>query len=207
MSPWPFGDLKPLHYGVLLIDPPWRQAMRTPNGYAKSPEAHYACMSLAEIAALPVDQLAAPDCFIVLWSLWNLVAPGDATGVLRAWRFVPKSGGAWFKKTSGGKDAFGTGYGFRGSCEPFLTGAIGSPIGSFADPKIRSRSERNGLFADVEEGGLVDVRLDHSRKPESMAAALERMFPDVPKAELFARRRRAGWDVWGDQVDLFEAAS
>lgn len=200
---WLFGDLKPLHYGVILIDPPWKQVMYGEGGYGKSPEQHYACASLDKIMALPVDQLAAPNCFLVMWTLWNMVAPGHASDVLRAWRFTPKSGGAWFKKTVNGKDAFGNGYGFRGSCEPYLTAVIGSPIGSFANPKIASRSERNGIIADITEGGLVDARREHSRKSEFMTEALERMFPDVPKAELFARRRRAGWDVWGNEIEKF----
>jgi N6-adenosine-specific RNA methylase IME4 len=30
---------------------------------------------------------------------------------------------------------------------------------------------------------------------------IERMFPTVPKLEMFARGARAGWDVWAAEVD------
>ena len=41
--------------------------------------------------------------------------------------------------------------------------------------------------------------LEHSRKPDQMHEDLERLF-DGPYLELFARRTRPGWDVWGDEV-------
>lgn len=202
-GPWPFGDLKPFSYGLILVDPPWLQEMYSATtGTAKSPQAHYGCMSLADIKALPVGHLAAQDCYIVMWSLWNFVAPGYATDTLRSWGFTPKSGGSWHKVTKSGKAAFGTGYGFRGSCEPFLTGSIGKP-------KVMNRGQRNGFVTsvdaddDIELNALVGLLREHSRKPPEMAEALERMFPDVPKVELFARERRPGWDAWGDQTDHF----
>jgi hypothetical protein len=40
----------------------------------------------------------------------------------------------------------------------------------------------------------------HSRKPEAVQDALERLFPDGPRLELFARRPRFGWTVWGNEV-------
>lgn len=203
---WPFGTLRPLSYGLIYIDPPWLQEMYSEAGEKKAPQTHYDCMPLDEIKALPVGHLAGQDCFIVMWSMWNFVAPGYATDTLKAWGFQPKSGGAWFKLTKNDKQSFGTGYGFRGCSEPFLTGAIGKP-------KVRSRSERNGIItefdidADMALDAIITKLREHSRKPDEMREALERMFPNVPKCEIFARQRRAGWDVWGNQADKFEVAS
>ena len=67
---WPFGDLKPMGYGAILIDPPWRYAMRSAKGYAKSPEAHYDTMSDEDILALPVGDLAQRDCLLMMWAVW-----------------------------------------------------------------------------------------------------------------------------------------
>lgn len=58
---WPFGSLTPLKYGAIIADPPWSIAMYGAGGYGKSPEAHYATMSDDDIAALPVDRLAARE--------------------------------------------------------------------------------------------------------------------------------------------------
>ncbi len=42
--------------------------------------------------------------------------------------------------------------------------------------------------------------LRHSEKPAAFAADIERLYGDVPRIELFARKRRRGWDYWGDGV-------
>jgi N6-adenosine-specific RNA methylase IME4 len=39
----------------------------------------------------------------------------------------------------------------------------------------------------------------HSAKPEALQDLAERLSPG-PRLELFARRRRAGWTCWGDQL-------
>lgn len=200
---WPFGNLPPKSYGLIYIDPPWEQEFfGAETGIQKAPQRHYDCMPLDDIKALPVGGLAAADCFVVLWSMWNFVAPGLASDVLRAWGFAPKSGGAWFKLTAKDKVAFGTGYGFRGCCEPFLTASIGAP-------KAASKSERNGFttYINPPDGMAFNALLaklrEHSRKPDEMRAALERMFPHVRRAELFARAQSPGWDVWGNETEKF----
>jgi N6-adenosine-specific RNA methylase IME4 len=43
-------------------------------------------------------------------------------------------------------------------------------------------------------------RREHSRKPDEAYALIERMYPDLPKIELFARATRAGWAAWGNQA-------
>ena len=43
-------------------------------------------------------------------------------------------------------------------------------------------------------------RREHSIKPDAPYAAIERMYPDLPKIELFARARRPGWDAWGNEL-------
>jgi N6-adenosine-specific RNA methylase IME4 len=43
-------------------------------------------------------------------------------------------------------------------------------------------------------------RREHSRKPDEAADALERLFGPVSRIELFARRRRPGWEAWGNEL-------
>jgi N6-adenosine-specific RNA methylase IME4/ParB-like chromosome segregation protein Spo0J len=40
----------------------------------------------------------------------------------------------------------------------------------------------------------------HSEKPEVFCRLIEDYFPNLPKIELFARRRREGWRVWGAEA-------
>jgi len=187
MDDWPFGNLMPKSYTMIVVDPPWNFQTYSPKGWGKSAQRHYTCMTLDDIKALPVRQLAAPDSCLFLWATWPMLPQALETMV--AWGFIFKSGGVWHKRTSNGKTAFGTGYRVRSACEPFLLGFVGSPR--------NSRAERNLIEGAVRE---------HSRKPESAYAWAERYLPDVRRCELFARQKRAGWESWGDQNEHFSQA-
>jgi len=43
-------------------------------------------------------------------------------------------------------------------------------------------------------------RREHSRKPDEVYDLIERMYPVLPRIELFARQARPGWNVWGNEV-------
>lgn len=200
---WPFAGLRPLAYDVILADPPWAYAMRSDKGYEKSPEAHYSTMTLAAIKALPVSQLARGDCLLVMWSTWPHLL--QAMQTMDAWGFTFKTGGAWVKRTPTGKAAFGTGYIWRSSTEPYLLGTIGAPV-------LGSRSERNVIEADedvsFEDVSLIDaLRREHSRKPAEMRAMLERLVPTGFGVELFAREPWPGHSVWGNETEKFEGTA
>lgn len=124
-TPWPFGDLTPLRYRVIMADPAWMFALRSPKGEAKSPQAHYRCMPLADIQALPMLP--------------------QALATLNAWGFTFKSAGAWAKQSpTGASWAFGPGYIYRSAAEFWLLGTIGRPA-------QRSRSIRNLIVAPRRE--------------------------------------------------------
>ena len=197
---WPFAPLTPYKYGAIVADPAWAYAMRSDKGHEKSPEAHYETMPLDAIKALPVRDLAAPDCLLVLWSTWPHLA--QAIEVMATWGFTFKTGGAWIKRTATGKTAFGTGYLLRSASEPFLIGTIGSP-------KIRSRSQRNVIETIEDFPSLVDaVRREHSRKPAEMRDIVaERLLPDQFACELFAREPWPGHEVWGNETRLFDGGA
>lgn len=189
MPTWPFGDLRPLHYGAIYADPAWLFKLRSKKGEAKSPQAHYRCMPLKEIQALPVGHLAAPDCLLVMWATFPMLP--QAIETLQLWGFQYKTGGSWAKRSRTGKKwAFGPGYIVRSASEVWLIGTIGSP-------RIKSKSIRNLL---------VDPIREHSRKPESGWQMVEKL-ADGPYCELFGRGQRPGWDVWGNETEKFTAAA
>lgn len=187
-KPWLFDPLSPLKYGVILADPPWDYENWSKAGEGKNAKAHYDCMPLEEIKAMPVGHLATDRCVLFLWATFPMLP--QALQVMDAWGFRYVTGGAWHKKTVNGKDAFGTGYVLRSAAELFLIGATGKPA-------YRSKSERNLIEAGTR---------GHSRKPEETFAMIDRLWPDTFKVELFARQRRDGWDSWGEHVDLFPRA-
>lgn len=186
---WPFGDLRMFGYGALIADPPWYFRNYSVKGEEKNPVAHYDCHDLPAIAALPVGQLAAPDCALFMWATAPMLP--EALQLMAAWGFTFKSAGAWAKRSStGDKWAFGTGYCFRSAAEFFLLGTIGKPA-------VLSRSIRNLIVEPVRE---------HSRKPDNLHSIAEALYAG-PYAELFGREQRPGWDVWGDQSSKFTGAA
>lgn len=181
-----FGRERPPEgYSLIMADPAWHFKTRSKKGDAKSPQAKYRTMTLEEIKAMPVADLAAKDCHLWLWCA-NPNIP-EALEVMAAWGFTYSTGGHWAKITKNGKLAFGTGYVFRGAGEPYLIGKRGNPK--------NTRSTRSVIFGQVRE---------HSRKPDEVYAEAERWMPNATRMDLFSRQRREGWHCWGDQADLFE---
>lgn len=182
---WPWGDLAPSGYDLIMADPPWRFALYSERGEEKSAQAQYATMTLDEIAALPVAELAARDCVLWLWATAPMI--DQQIALCGRWGFAFKTCGTWVKTTASGKLAFGTGYVLRNCHEPFLIATRGAPR--------TSRSIRSAFLAEARE---------HSRKPDMAFAMAERMLPGARRVELFSRQRRSGWDSWGNETEKFQ---
>jgi N6-adenosine-specific RNA methylase IME4 len=176
----PVGEKR---WPVILVDPPWDFEVYAPDKQISHPAYHYPPMSIDEIKALPVAKLAFDDCVLFLWTTQpqNFVAKE----VLDAWGFEYKSGLVWDKEIPG------LGYWARGQHELLL-------IATRGDPPLPATE-------NVPASVIRERRREHSRKPEASYALIERMFPDLPKLELFARQIRPGWKRWGNEVDKFTA--
>ncbi|WP_245273350.1 MT-A70 family methyltransferase [Phyllobacterium sp. UNC302MFCol5.2] len=171
---------------VIYADPPWPFEVYSGKGKQRSADRHYDTQSLASIMALgpTVKNLAANDCALFLWA----VSPElrGAHKVIESWGFTYKTVGfVWVKTTQEGEPATGMGYWTRSNVEHCLLATRGSP----------SRQDKG--VAQV----LMAPRGEHSAKPEEVASRIERLV-NGPYIELYARSRRAGWQVWGDEVPL-----
>ena len=183
---WPFGELTMFGYRVLYVDPPWDFE----GGGDRNARNHYPTMSVDEICALPVGQLAARDCAVFMWITDPFLMEGAR--VLNAWGFRYTSVGFhWAKTTKNGHWHMSTGYGTRANVETCLLGTMGD-MGLPKDRGVRRL--------------IVEPVREHSRKPDRVPGDIERLY-DGPYAELFARNRRAGWASWGNQADKFEVAA
>lgn len=177
------------HYQVILADPPWRFATRSPKGEGRSAQRHYDCMSLAEIKALPVADHAAKDCVLLMWVTDPMLRHGFE--VLDAWGFTYKTVGFYWAKTNrNGSPFMGGGYWTRANPEQCLLATRGKP----------KRIEK-----DVRRL-VLDPRREHSRKPDRIYTDIERLAPG-PYCELFARSTKPGWDCWGKEVGKFGEAT
>lgn len=190
--------LPPGPFDLIMADPPWHFDVRSAKGDAKSPQAKYSTLSLADISDLPVARVAATDCLLWLWAC-NPLLP-QALGVLQAWGFTFKTAGTWLKRGSGGGVAFGTGYILRSANEPFLIGTRGSPR--------CTRATRGAVVTGptlARTGFTIEgLRREHSRKPDEGYAAAEALMPGARRLDLFSRETRPGWTGWGLEAGKFD---
>jgi N6-adenosine-specific RNA methylase IME4 len=166
-------------YPVVLCDPPWRFEVFSESGSRRSPDEHYPTMSIDEIAALDIP--AAADAVLFLWTTVPML-PQTLEVMTARWGFSYRSNIVWVK------DKAGLGFWVRNRHEILLIGARGDILAPH--PSTRSESI---IVASVRE---------HSQKPDEAYEIIEAMFPTLPKIELFARAKREGWDVWGNQVPV-----
>lgn len=185
-------------FRVGIADPAWlfddKLAMsRVPRGA----DANYPTLDGEAIKRLPVADVMLPDSVMCVWVPAALLQLGQDT--LAAWGFAQKQVWVWVKtKQAVPVDlapeelepndlAFGMGHLARNCDELLLVGTRGK-VSRF----LASRSERT-VF--------VHPALPHSKKPETIQDALERMFPGGPWLELFARRVRPRWTCLGNEID------
>ncbi|MCR4340684.1 MAG: S-adenosylmethionine-binding domain-containing protein [Gemmatimonadaceae bacterium] len=190
-------------YGTICADPPWQLSnARIGRGGRRSNETRvpYSFMSTDAIAALPVRELAAPDCALFLWSTRKVFREGEAARVARAWGFEPCGEIIWGLRNPGtGSRTFANDH------EPVLVARRGCP-------RIESDSPIGVWFwRQVYEYGPAGVpQKKHSAKPPGFLELIERIC-DGPFLELFAREARLGWEAWGHEalnhVDLLAETS
>jgi N6-adenosine-specific RNA methylase IME4 len=147
-------------------------------------------MSLGDIKALPVRQLAADNCALFLWTTWPHLL--HAQELIEAWGFGYRTlGFIWVKQNPDGTGLHtGTGYWTRANSEPCLLAAKGK------------RQRRSAGVHQV----ILTPRREHSRKPDEIYARIEELL-DGPYLELFARSARPNWTCLGNEVGRFAAAA
>lgn len=137
----------------------------------------YPTMSVDQICAMPVGDLAEDDCHLWLWTTNQHLR--DGFRVMEAWGFkylapihwVKPSGiGCWFIHRT--QTVL---FGYRKRCK-FPLARYRPNVLTSGDPKR------------------------HSQKPEESFQLIESISPG-PRLELFARQRRHGWSAWGNEVE------
>lgn len=174
-----------MKYRTIVADPPWHYAGfgvgRVPAGVendGRKTPLPYSTMSVAEIAALPVANLAEDDAHLYLWTT-NRYLP-DAFGIVAAWGFRYSTPLVWCKRPIG---SF-LGAEFTPSVEFILFARRG---------QLRGNRAAQQWFEWPRQG-----QGKHSQKPDAFMDMVEQVSPG-PYLELFARRVRLGWDGWGNE--------
>jgi len=141
----------------------------------------YPLMELDEIKQMPIKNLAKEKCWVFLWTTQKYLF--DAKTVLENWGFNFLCMGVWEKTF--GKSAGMPLFGFRWNAEFILIGYNKKP-----DLWIKGKPLIPLCFQ------AENIR--HSQKPDKFYKMIEPLGND--RIDIFARKKRKGWDVWGNEV-------
>ena len=166
---------------MIYADPPWTYRKGTAVEPKQDPGNNYPVLTVDQLYALPVKSVCALKAVLFLWTTAPLIAEG--LKVMSGWGFEYKSQAVW------NKDRLGMGYWWRGQHEILLVGTMGN----HPCPKPSAR------FGSV----FTERSTKHSKKPLIIRDAIEKMFPEAHRLELFARDIHPGWISWGNEVDVF----
>ncbi len=172
-------------FRCIVADPPW-QLDTGPEVFGGTGESghdslDYEQMSIDDIKELKVSERAADDSHLYLWTTNKYIE--HAYDVARAWGFKPSVLLVWAKAIRG----VGLGDAYRLTTEFILY----ARRGSLKEMKICERT-----WFDWPRG-------KHSKKPAAFYKLVESMTPangEEDRLEMFARKERKGWTVWGDEV-------
>lgn len=194
--------LPPGPFGVIYADPPWHfrayndKASGTPHRTATD---HYRTMTLAQMAALPVADVAARDCALFMWIVGSHIE--ESFALARAWGFAFKTDAFYWAKQRL----------ILADQADLFTGDIAEPRISFGywtrkqvEPCfLFTRGKPRRLSKGVRQLIVEPIR-EHSRKPDCARARIEALVAG-PYLELFARTTAPGWQAWGNETGKFDA--
>ena len=164
-------------YQTILMDPPWPIKWNAASSIGKK-NLQYQTLPISEIIAIPVDELAAEHCRLLMW-VTNSFLP-EGLGIIRLWKFHYDKLFTWCKNNGMGGHP-------RNATEHLI-------IASRGEPQMRGRNDSMIL------NWLECPRTSkHSEKPDALRHVFEKFSPE-PRIELFARQRHPGWDAWGNEM-------
>ncbi len=170
-------------YQIIYADPPWGGSGKSRGrGVIK----HYETMDTKDICALPIKTIAGNDSVLLLWAVLPMLP--DALEVIKAWGFEYKTTAFVWVKTN--KNTMGLFWGMgsytRSNVELCLLATRGNSLPV--------------LVHDI-HSVVMSAVMEHSHKPAIVRERIVQLMGDLPRIELFARRKVEGWDCWGNEVE------
>lgn len=189
-------------FPVAIIDVPWIY-YGNPNKDQAAGK-HYTCLTDEEVFALPVADVLLPKSVLFVWATSPRL--DCAIDAIRAWGLHYRGiAFDWAKTSNAGKIINGQG------ARPSLVKHAGELV-------LWASFQRKGRPLSIKDEGMASWIVDeelyipepemitvprpnnvHSRKPEQVQDRIERLL-NGPYLEIFARRKRKGWECFGNEV-------
>lgn len=175
-------------YKTIVIDPPWKYGVwgkaSVPNYIGHKPESSnlpYESMTIQEIKNLPIKNISDDNCDLYLWTTQKYLP--FSFEIIATWQFKYCQILTWCKKPMGAGQ-----------------GGLFCPTTEFIILARKGKMPLEKKRIDTTWWNWPRSWKKHSRKPELFQDIIEKV-SNSPRVELFARRERCGWDVWGNEVN------
>ena len=175
-------------YNIIYADPPWDygNTKNKQGHFWGMADKHYPCMKLNEICNLPIQNLAADDCFLFLWTTSPFLE--KSFEVIKAWGFkFVTVGFVWVK--------------MKNDMSDIRKDGLGKYTISNAEYCLIARKGSYWRESKNVQQIVLAPKTIHSKKPDEVRDRIVKLCGDKPRIELFAREKTKGWDVWGNEVN------
>ena len=163
-------------FQTIVIDPAWDYSEEGDNDQFGRGRPDYCLMPIEEIEALPIEKISDKNCHLYIW-VTNRSLP-KSFHLMDKWNFRYVTCLTWIKPH------YGVGNYFRGQTEHILFGVKGSqPL----------KRHDVGTWFEAPRGER------HSAKPDEFYSLVESC-SYAPYIDIFGRREREGWSVWGENA-------
>ena len=166
-------------YEIIYADPPWKISYYPRENRKKMKWENYQLMKFEDIKKMPIKNMGSDNSVLFLWST-NTFLP-KALELIKEWGYKYHCTITW-KKDNGI-----TMRGMHRTTEFML----------FC---------YKGKFPNIGSGKAFPCHVEHKRgkhseKPNLFRKLIIEKFGDLPRLELFAREKREGFDVFGNEVE------
>lgn len=174
-------------YQIIYADPPWQQSRggkKAVRENSSGKELDYPVIDLKEIKDIFWDifEYADENSVLFLWTIEKYLF--EAQKMAEEFNYRLHARMIW-NKITGIPAAFTIRFGHEYLLYMYRGKLL--PVAKEEQGKIHS------VFTEQVKR--------HSQKPEIAYQIIERLYPNTNKLEIFARNKRQGWDVWGNEIE------
>jgi N6-adenosine-specific RNA methylase IME4 len=176
-----------MKYQVIYADPPWQQSKggkKSVRPNSSGEKLDYQVISLTEIEKHFWNMLDYTDTnsVLFLWTIDKYLWEAERLAKEHGWKLHARM--VW-NKVTGIPAAFTIRFGHEYLLYFYR--------GKFLPVAKEERGKIHSVFTEQVKR--------HSQKPEIAYQIIERLYPNTNKLEMYARNKRNGWDVWGNEVE------
>jgi len=164
-------------YETIVIDPPWPMKRIFMEERNTEPGFDYPTMDLIEIGDFPIELFMSEDCGLFMWTTQRFLPA--AIDMIKKWGFNYVFTMVWHK--AGGFQPIGLP---QYNCEFVVYGRKG---------KVEFNETKSFFLCNKWDRGK------HSEKPQEFYDLIKRVTAP-PRIDIFARKERDGFHVWGNEV-------